>query len=457
MADIHVPWGQDQLPIHLPANWTLQQVAEPNLVSAPSNWEDRLASALTKPVAGPALRDLLEQNRSGRIVFIVEDLTRHSPLEHILGVILKEIRHAGVANENMEIVLASGMHPPMEEAEVRAKLGAPAEGIPHRMNPWHDEKAYVHLGKAYGLDVKIDRGVVEADLRILISSVSPHLQAGFGGGYKMFFPGCSLQHNIRLLHRVGIRRQGQGQLVGTDAESNPMRRVIDAAGALVDAHHGTTFSVQYLLDGDDLPVHIAVGEPIPAHRMITKQCALACGILPETPADVVITNAYPRDRDLWQSFKCIPNTCWAARPDGVVICLARCELGLNEMKQIWWPLRPAGTRRLIRWLGPQNISSLMDRIVKHLAGDSQWFIRLATQILQRNRIFMVSPQLVADGVNFPGMDLFGSVEEALAKAQTLLGEGPQRVAVYPTGGISYPCPTSAERLGNHATRNGGTA
>lgn len=433
------------MPIHLPANWTLLQVAQPEFPVAPSDWEDRLAMALTKPVAGSSLRERLDAAAGGRVVIVVEDLTRHSPLDRILAVILREVRHAGVTAGNLQIVIASGMHPPADEEAVRRKLGPDAADIPFRANPWHDEKAYLNLGRVDGVEVQIDRGVAEADLRILVSSVSPHLQAGFGGGYKMFFPGCGLQRNIRLLHRVGICRREQGQLVGTSAENNPMRRVIDAAGAMVDEYHGSTFSVQYVLDGEDLPAHIAAGDPVPTHRMVTKQCALACGVIPEAQADVVIANAHPRDHDLWQAFKCIPNTCWAVRPDGVVICLARCELGLNEMKQMWWPLSSTATRRLVRWLGPHNISSLMDRIVKQLAGDSQWFVRLASQLLERNWIYMVSPKLKADGVKFPGVAIFETVEQAIARAQKVLGTGPQRVVVYPEGGISYPCPTSTAR------------
>ncbi|MBN1555389.1 MAG: DUF2088 domain-containing protein [Phycisphaerae bacterium] len=450
MTDVQVPWGDTELPIPLPANWSLRQVARPAFPAAPSDWEDRLAMALTKPVAGASLRERIEDISGGRVVILVEDLTRHSPLDKILGVILREIRHAGAPRENLQIVIASGMHPPADETAIREKLGPHAEGISRRTNPWHDENAYVHLGKIDDVEIQIDRGVAEADLRILVSSVSPHLQAGFGGGYKMLFPGCGLQRSIRLLHRVGIRRQGQGQLVGTSAEINPMRRIIDAAGALVDEYHGGTFSVQYVLDGENLPTHVAAGEPIPTHRMVTKQCALACGVMPEAPADVVIANAHPRDHDLWQAFKCIPNTCWAVRPNGVLICLARCELGINEMKQMWWPFTPAGTRRLVRWLGPHNISSLMDRIVKQLAGDSQWFIRLASQMLERNWIYMVSPQLKSDGVSFPGIYMFGSVEEAIAKAQKVLGDGPQRVVVYPEGGISYPCPPTTSARGADA-------
>jgi nickel-dependent lactate racemase len=445
MPEVKIPWGSGELSVSIPEHWKLQQVAEPALRAAPENWPERLAAAIHHPVAGPSLARLLADNAGKRISIIVEDHTRHSPLERILGVVLKEIRHAGIDPAKLEFVFASGMHPPMTLAQAADKLGSAAAGIPWRCNPWDDPKAYVDLGRVGNRPVRIDRGVVDSDLRIIISSVSPHLQAGFGGGYKMLFPGCGELASIRGLHRFGIRRRNQGQMVGTDATQNPMRAAIDAAGAMVDACHGTTFTVQYLLDADDQPVAMAAGEPAPTHQMVSKQCSVACGVVSEMLADVLLTNAYPRDYDLWQSFKCIPNTCWAARPGGVVICLARCPAGLNEMKTMPWPLSPLWTRKVVRAIGPETICSLMDRIVTQLAGDSQWFIRLATQILQRNHLFMVSPNLVEAGVKFPGIALFATAEKAMAAAEKLLGYGGQRVAVYPSGGTSFPVLTTPKR------------
>ena len=253
----------------------------------------------------------------------------------------------------------------------------------------------------------------------------------------MLLPGCAQLRTVRGLHRFGVFHRPR-QLVGTGPARNPMRAAVDAAGRIVDQRHGATFAIEYLLDADNRPTHAAAGEPGATHAMLTKQCAVMCGVLPTGPADVLITNAHPRDVDLWQCFKCIPNTRWAVRPGGVIICLARCPEGLREMKTMPWPLSPTWTRRVVRWLGPQTICSMMDRIVTQIAGDSAWFLRLAAQTLERNPICMVSPQLVADGVKFPGIALFGTVEEAATTADELLGGSPQRVAVYPWGGASYP-------------------
>ena len=73
-----------------------------------------------------------------------------------------------------------------------------------------------------------------------------------------------------------------------------------------------------------------------------------------------------------------------------------------------------------------------------MAGDSQWFMRLATQILERNHLIMVSPNLAEQKAKFPGIAIYATVEEALAAAGKLLGNSPQRVSVYPFGGASYP-------------------
>lgn len=439
MPEVPARSGRDELNLPLPGHWTVEQVAEAALGAAPADWLERLAIALSRPGTGLPLAKLLAARRPGRIVLVAEDVTRRSPLPEILEVVMREIRHAGIRPEELEIVFATGMHPPMTDRQAAAKLGPAAKEIPWRCNPWHDPGAYTFVGRAGKVDVLMDRGVAAADLRILISSVEPHLQAGFGGGYKMLVPGCCALDTIRCLHRIGVGRKAR-QLVGRDASANRMRAVIDAGGQLVDEAGGKTFAVQYLLGDDNLPAFIGAGEVLPTHRMVAKQCSVACGIVTGAPADVLVTRAYPLDFDLWQSFKCIANTRWAVRPNGVIICLTRCPSGLNGVDPPPWPLSPRWTRRLIRWLGPEAIGSMVTRLVPRLAGDAAFFVRLALQALYRNPILIVSPALRESVGHFPGLELFGAAEEAIAAADDSLGGGPQRVVVFPAGGTTFPVP-----------------
>ncbi len=441
MPDITVPWDDNPLTIPLPEDWQILRQAASSLRPAPDDWGDRLAASLAKPAAGPSLGQLLGALQGGRIALIIEDDTRHSPLPEILPLILREIHHAGVTDDQIEIVLASGMHPPMTADRVAAKVGPEAAGLRWRCNPWQNRAAYATLGPVGRLDLFVDRGVLEADLRILVTSVTPHLQAGFSGGYKMLFPGCAGLETIRGLHRLGFSRRAR-QHIGANAASSPMRRAIDAAGAALDATHGKTFSVQFLLDTADRPAYIASGEVVAAQTMLAKQAAIACGVVIDQPADVVIANAYPRDHDLGQCLKSVVSTLWAARPGGVVICLARCPAGLNGMTPPrHWPLDPAWTRRLVRLLHPDPLATLLTRLAPNLASDTAFFIRLALQALYRNHILIVSPALCQAGVTFPGLPIFPSPADAIAAASALLAEGPQRVSVFPAGGITYPVPT----------------
>lgn len=440
MADISVPWGRDELTIELPEAWTVRQVAQPQLRQASDGWQQRIARALSQPDSGLPLGRLLAARSGGRIAILVEDLTRHSPLPEILEPVLREIHHARVPDENIEIVFCTGMHADMTCAQAREKIGDLAYTLRWRCNPWTDPSRYVRVGRVEKLDIAIDRDVAQADLRIVISSVSPHLQAGFGGGCKMLFPGCASLETIRGLHRLGLGRQAR-QLVGTPAMLNPMRATIEHAGKLVDAWHGTTFGLQYLLDERNLPAYVASGNPADTQGMLAKQCSVACGAMIEEPADVVITNAHPRDFDLWQSFKGIANAQWAARPGGVILCLTRCQAGLNDMSPPRWPISPAWTRRIIRLLGPEALASLLTRAVPALAGDAAFFVRMGLQTIHRNPVLFVSPKLAEAG-RFPGVDIFAEPADAIHAAQAIVGTGPQRVNVFPSGGITYPIPRS---------------
>ena len=439
MPEVSVPWGSDNLTFQLPDHWEIQQVADPLFPPAAADWRDRLAVALQHPVAGEPLSRLLAARRGGRIVLVVEDLTRHSPMGPILEVVLREIRHAGIGDGQLEIFFASGMHPPLTAEQASEKLAGAADGVAWRSNPWHDRGAYARVGEVDRLDVLVDRGVADADLRVLISSVSPHLQAGFGGGYKMLLPGASHLDTIRRLHRAGITRRPT-QLVGLDAERNPMRRLIDAGGQMVDARRGKTFAIQYLLDASNIPAAIAAGEVMPTHRMVAKQCSVACEIVTPGPADVVIANAHPRDYDLWQCFKCIPNTLWAARRGGVIIVLARAPAGTHGMEIPSWPIRASWMRGFVRLLGAESLASLIMRLAPQLAGDAAFFVRMGLQTIHRNPVLMVAPKLCESGVHFPGLALCPTVEDAVVQAEKLLRDGPRRVAVFPAGGTTFPVP-----------------
>lgn len=444
MPDCIVPWGEDRLVLPIPSDWTVAQIASPQLPAAPPDWADRLAVALTRPEGAEPLADLLGAlGPRGRVVLVVEDLTRHSPLAEILPIILREVQHAGIADAQVSVLFATGMHPPMTEQQVRDKIGPLADRFAWRCNEAYHSGAHTCVGdvplpgKRGGLPVHVNRRLVEADLRIVVSAVTPHLQAGFGGGAKMFLPGCASVETISQVHLAGLPRRAGRMLVGVHPPANPMRQMIDAAGDLVDAAGGKTFAVQYVLDERDLPAAVAVGDLLRGQQMLAKQCAAAMGIPMASQVDVLITSAWPRDYDLWQCFKCMPNTCGAVRENGVIVVLARCPAGAN-MGAVRWPVPPVLTRRLVRLMGVKGIVSTARRLMPSLNPEAHFFVQLAAETLYRNPILMYAPELVRRGQKFPGLPMYDDLQAVFQAAADLLGQGSRRVAVFPAGGTTYP-------------------
>ena len=157
MAEISVPWGEGRLSVQLPAGWPVQQTASPAIPPAPADWPQHLARSLAHPEGAPPLGKLLAARRNGKIAIIVEDLTRHSPLPSILQTVFRELDHAKIPRENVEIFFAAGMHPPPSAEQVAEKIGPElAAEVPWRANPWRDRDAYVNLGMVQDGSAAVD-------------------------------------------------------------------------------------------------------------------------------------------------------------------------------------------------------------------------------------------------------------------------------------------------------------
>jgi hypothetical protein len=226
-----------------------------------------------------------------------------------------------------------------------------------------------------------------------------------------------------------------------------MRRIIDAAGQLVDGYHGVSFALDYLPDEQGLPSFVSCGEPVHTQQMVAKHCANACAVVTNALADVLIANAYPRDHDFWRTFKSIPNVRLTVRPDGPILCFGRCHAGFNGVKPLRWPLSARRTRQVLRLVGPENLAALLGKILPRMAGDDAFFARLAAQTLNRNPVLVVSPTLVREGLTFPGLQVYETPQQAVEAAAALLPDRPQRVAAFPLSGMSYPVRTHGRQLG----------
>jgi lactate racemase len=82
-----------------------------------------------------------------------------------------------------------------------------------------------------GVEVRLNRAVVEHDVALVVGPVFPHEVVGFSGGNKYFFPGVCSEEIIDLSHWLGALITS-ADIIGTRGIT-PVRALINEAAALV--------------------------------------------------------------------------------------------------------------------------------------------------------------------------------------------------------------------------------
>jgi nickel-dependent lactate racemase len=179
-----------------------------------------------------------------KVLVLIPDHTRHAPLDmffHILTDLLcRRVKE-------MDFLVASGTHRPMEQKRLYRLLGITASDHQNAytnvrfFSHEHDNPgALVSLGVIPGdevsvltdglfredLNITINRKAVEYDYIIIVSPVVPHEAMGFAGGNKYFFPGIGGLDIIETFHWLAAVITNP---VVNGVKDTPTRRVIDRA------------------------------------------------------------------------------------------------------------------------------------------------------------------------------------------------------------------------------------
>ncbi len=240
-----MPWGLDgSLDLKLPPNGPIAgaeiDVVWPDLSGPLGDYAGALEKALDSPVEMGRLEQIVGPGT--QVAIVVDDPSRWTPVREALPIVLRRLHAAGISRDDVTISVGVGRHHAVDAEAMRRRLGdSIATSYRCFSPPVDDLSAYVDLGSTpQGVPVRVFRPVAEADLRILIGSVLPHLQAGFGGGYKLIFPGTSHRTTLGALHRQGlVGKSDSAELSGErsgrqpDAASDP-RRGCTAWTMLVD-------------------------------------------------------------------------------------------------------------------------------------------------------------------------------------------------------------------------------
>jgi hypothetical protein len=315
-----------------------------------------------------------------------------------------------------------------------------ASAYPCFSPPVDDLSRYEDLGEtADGIPVRVFRPVARASVRILIGSVLPHLQAGFGGGYKLIFPGTSHRTTLGAIHRVGLGGDAGG-LLGSSADANPMRRAIREAASRL----GPCVSISHVLGPPGTVFRVASGHPDAVQDVLAAEVARRSRSPIAEPADVLIAGNAPWPGDPMQSFKVLLNHREGCRRGGILIGLFWTDPGEIDRSFPMPAMKAIASSGPLGGLVMRRGLAAADRVARASGGAASFMVRWARELVVDREVLVYAPPLRDRlGPRLGPIRLFSDQEGLWRVAGRLLGAGgvsSPRVRVFPIGGLTY-CPS----------------
>ena len=316
---------------------------EPRDVPGAPDPGQTLRQALAAPIGTPPLRRMLTPGQ--KVVLIVDDNTRITPVQQILPIVLAELNQAGIPDADIRAVIASGTHRAMTQAEKVDKFGdALLSRIPFLEHRYRDRAALVDYGTtARGTRIWVNRDVIQADFRMAIGNIIPHHPTGWSGGAKAVLPGVGGEETVAQMHLLGSRWPALGRV------DTPMRlEMEDFAGKI-----GLNFILNVILNREGQIVSAVAGHFVQAHRAGVELSTAVYGLPIPCQADLVISSTSPVDWDFFQADKGITSAEPATRPGGEIVLVAGCVEGVS-------PAHP----ELADYLGKMTSEQIWERLAR---------------------------------------------------------------------------------------------
>jgi nickel-dependent lactate racemase len=425
-----MPWGDGEIRVPIPDAWHMMGCLAPSPREGVSDVAGEVARALGEVIGSPRLRDLARVGM--HVALIVDDDSRPTPVAQLLPGVLADLDSAGVESQAITVVTALGLHRPMEDGEIAARLGGD-HGIAWENHNCDASDGLVRLGTtSRGTPVWVNRTVAEADLVVSIGCIEPHLIASFGGGYKNIVPGVAGRETVAHNHSLNCAPH-TFNMVGQPISRNPMRLDLEEGARML---RPPVFVVNAVLNSAFDVVRVVAGDPVAAHRCGRQVSGEMYGVHVPQLADVVFTDSHPMDQDLRQGVKALANAIRAVRRNGVLITLIRAREGVGVFGLANRRL-PLG-RGALRALAPLLLR-LVPRIkLSGMGEEDRFFLYFALQALRHCTMLVYAPTIPSEvRASLPFVRFVDSVDEAVDLAQRRF-PGPANALAFPHGGTTYP-------------------
>ncbi|MGE5379484.1 MAG: nickel-dependent lactate racemase [Methylocystaceae bacterium] len=340
--------------------------------------EKMISQALEQPIGSLTLKQIAAAKAAKSALIVVNDITRPTPYQLILPPLLEELAAAGIPDQAITLLVATGIHRAHTEEE-NCQLYTSEICSRYRVVSHDCDHDVIPVGKlSNGTPLKINRLVREHDLLITTGLIGLHYFAGYSGGRKSILPGIASRDLIAANHAMMIDERCRLDNIS----DNPVHKIMVEASRLA----GVDFIINVVTDAHGHLVAAVAGDVIEAWEQGVKISRQLSTISLDRPASIVLASCggFPKDINLYQAQKALDGASLAVKPGGCIILLAECREGLGEETFRRWILEAAS---------PQSIEQRI-RTQFELGGHKAYAI---SRLTSKAKIILVSslePQLV---------------------------------------------------------------
>jgi nickel-dependent lactate racemase len=273
-----------------------------------------------------SVNPFLSTSKKNTVCIIVDDYTRSTPTPEILSYLLPALQKKGINREDIFFMFASGSHRLMNESEKRVRLSDDIYENYRSYDHCFFNKDHLENKGSFddGTPIFINKRVIEADIRIAVGTLVPHMPAGFSGGAKMLLPGVAGGDTVHHMHVIGALDPKQA--IGV---ADTLPRGLMESFAAQTAEPFAILNV--ILNADNSPVGIVGGHYIEAHRRGVEIAKKTYFVEVPLLADLIVSDTRGHDSDMTQANKGLFSAALAVKEGGEILLVTDCPDGVSPV------------------------------------------------------------------------------------------------------------------------------
>jgi nickel-dependent lactate racemase len=420
-------YGKEGLDIKIESEWNVN-IFEPLKQLPFENPIEKIKESINNPIGSIPLNEIIKKKKNlNSVCVVVSDSTRPVPSNLILEALIEELSNSGIRDNQITILIATGLHRSSYEKELTQIIG---KNLKSRLKVINhiaiDKKSMVKVKISDDIgSIFINKAYYNADLKILTGYVEPHFFFGFSGGCKSIVPGIVGAETIQSNHsakninsayaRFGIYKQ------------NPLHKnAVDIARKV-----GVDFIINVCINEQHKIVYEAAGNFEKAHEKLVEYQLKHIFKPINDLYDIIIcgNGGYPLDRNLYQAVKSMAIGEMAVKEGGTIISVNECVDGIGIGQEQFKELLYSG-------LTPNQLHQKI--LKKEITAHDQWEIQILARILMKAEIYVIS-KLKEHELGNMGLKYAKTVEEAInislkkygpTASILILPNGPQILPIY---------------------------